>query len=105
MSHTPGPWKKLGEHEHIDEDTGMGFRFALVGSEPSAVAWVADDEGDDEGPDNVALIMAAPELLKLCKSAVAELEGLYRKGVRVNPYLTEDLRSAILKATGIKEAQ
>lgn len=101
MSHTPGPWKNLGHYEHIDKETGMGFRFALVGPEPSAVAWVADDEGDGEGSANVALIAAAPDLL----AALQALLFACRDGaVLPRDAAYHQAMAAIAKATGKEDA-
>lgn len=70
-AHTPGPWTVGDGHIwHIDEATGMGYRFKPIEFAGGCLAWVADDDGDAEAEPNARLIAAAPELLKELKEFV-----------------------------------
>ena len=62
MTHTPGPWKVLGED------------VVLECNEKEVVAWVGDIDG--QMIDNAHLIAAAPEMLEALEEVVALTENL-----------------------------
>ena len=62
MSHTPGPWKILGQD------------VVLECNEKEVVAWVGDIDG--QMIDNAHLIAAASEMLEALEEVVALTENL-----------------------------
>lgn len=100
MSHTPGPWRAVGEvPANIQDQT----RWTL------ARCFYRDfytDEAGDEHDANARLIAAAPDLLAACEHSVAFLNALigYAPNVGVAASaLTEMLNTAIAKARGEPE--
>jgi hypothetical protein len=103
--HTPGPWKV--SFERIDPDLSL-----VTNSVGNVIAIVNSETGPDIPPlvstkmpkdANARLIAAAPELLKVVKMAMRELEALkiligYPAFIRDVP--VERCRSAIAKAEG-----
>ena len=92
MSHTPGPWKVLGED------------VVLECNEKEVVAWVGDIDG--QMINNAHLIAAAPEMLEALEEVVALTENL-----PVCPFcscvldhrpdcLSHEIEAAIKKARG-----
>lgn len=92
MSHTPGPWKVLGED------------VVLECNEKEVVAWVGDIDG--QMINNAHLIAAAPEMLEALEEVVSLTENL-----QVCPFcgcvldhrpdcLSREIESAIRKARG-----
>ena len=92
MSHTPGPWKVLGED------------VVLECNEKEVVAWVGDIDG--QMINNAHLIAAAPDMLEALKEVVALTENL-----PVCPFcscvldhrpdcLSHEIEAAIKKARG-----
>ena len=80
MTHTKGPWE-------LDEDYGVAIvgplgyegdpddrRVVLSICEPDEMDYW--DGKDEEGRANIALMVAAPELLEACKAAKTKLEVL-----------------------------
>ena len=72
MAHTPGPWT-TGSHGYGNVK-GHGspskkFRRVRHGDVEVARVWCgeADDNPSDSQPDDLMLILAAPELLEACK--------------------------------------
>ncbi len=83
MTHTPGPWKVMGED------------VVLMRDEREVVAWVGDIDG--QMTDNAHLIAAAPDMLRALEAVYGESEE--------SDYLTQAqiqvmCRSAIQKARG-----
>lgn len=62
MTHTPGPWKVMGED------------VVLMRDEREVVAWVGDIDG--QMTDNAHLIAAAPYMLEALEEVVALTENL-----------------------------
>lgn len=63
--HTTKPWTVGNECLwHIDEATGMGYRFRPIEFDGGCLAWVSADDGDEEAEPNARLIAAAPDLLE-----------------------------------------
>jgi len=92
MTHTPGPWKVLGED------------VVLECNEKEVVAWVGDIDG--QMINNANLIAAAPEMLEALEEVVALTENL-----QVCPFcscvldhrpdcLSHEIEAAIKKARG-----
>ena len=61
MSHTPGPWKVMGED------------VVLMRDEREVVAWVGDIDG--QMIDNAHLIAAAPDMLEALEEVKNELDA------------------------------
>lgn len=105
MTHTPGPWE-------LDEDYGVSIvglpgyegdpnnrRIVLSICEPDEMDYW--DNMDEEDRANIALMIAAPELLEAC-DAINEWCGT-DDGAHALPYeppWAEKLRAAIRKAKG-----
>jgi len=91
--HTQGPWTV--ENNSIYGNAGMIRPF---------IASVEDDHGDEETNANARLIASAPELLDVCRCALADLEGVLPEydPEREHPAweTLQELRVAIAKATG-----
>jgi len=92
MTHTPGPWKVMGED------------VVLMRDEREVVAWVGDIDG--QMTDNARLIAAAPDMLEALEEVVALTENL-----PVCPFcscvldhrpecLSHEIEAAIRKARG-----
>ena len=108
MTHTPGPWE-------LDEDYGVAIvglpgyegdptdrRVVLSICEPDEMYyWEGMDEEDHA---NIALMMAAPDLLEACEAAKAKLEVLIpgaTNGLPADGDVDYELiLAAIRKATG-----
>lgn len=66
--HTAEPWKA--------ERTGDRKRYLVTGKEGYCVAEVDSDDIDrDEAAANCALILAAPDLLAICREMLDALDG------------------------------
>jgi len=95
MTHTPGPWKVLGED------------VVLECNEKEVVAWVGDIDG--QMINNANLIAAAPEMLEALEEVVALTENLpvcpfcgAVNGVQSHrpDCLSHEIEAAIQKARG-----
>jgi hypothetical protein len=95
MTHTPGPWKVMGED------------VVLMRDEREVVAWVGDIDG--QMIDNAHLIAAAPDMLEAMEEVVAITENLpvcpfcgAVKGVQSHrpDCLSHEINAAIRKARG-----
>ena len=95
MTHTPGPWKVLGED------------VVLECNEKEVVAWVGDIDG--QMINNANLIASAPDMLEALEEVVALTENLpvcpfcgAVKGVQSHrpDCLSHEINAAIKKARG-----
>ena len=93
MTHTPGPWKVMGED------------VVLMRDEREVVAWVGDIDG--QMTDNAHLIAAAPEMLEALENLVAineahnqAVEGVIGRPVEWKDGYLDEARAAIRKARG-----
>lgn len=65
QSFTPGPWSRYGTR-------------AIVANDGRKIAHITGDPTDDiESEYDARLIVAAPELLNICKEAVQTLEATF----------------------------
>lgn len=84
--HTPGPWTI-----HTGED---GTLYVNQERPLSRIATIAKGRGDAA---DARLVAAAPELLDICESILAEVEY---EGLQLESGRIAKLRAAIAKATG-----
>jgi hypothetical protein len=94
-THTPGPWM-VEPHADDDEVVYVCANYTVRDGVTRAT-WIAEcDLQDGNLPENHAnarLIAAAPDLLKACKAAIAEL-------ITDLSQTADYLRAAIAKAEG-----
>ena len=90
-SHTPGPWSVA--HGLVAGPDGRRLAAVFLGS--------ADSRTVGEGEANARLIAAAPELLRVARLALEELEWF--PAIRHTKTLREDLRRAIAAATSASD--
>lgn len=101
MSHTPGPWTIRAERAKSEcyalIDAPTWGKFARV-----VVRFNDAEEDDRQGWSNANLIVAAPDLLAVCKAFVAKLgpDGYYPEA---GAPLTAQMRAAIARAEGKSE--
>ena len=89
QKHTPGPWKV--SRQNPSPTTG---EWMISGSKPGYLAEVRDC-GSGDVQANARLISAAPELLEIVKSILADDMMQYLPAEYI-----EKIRSSIAKATG-----
>ena len=103
--YTKGPW-------HVGVGNGEGSIFAdegrsrleLGGTALYPICQINNGWNDEEDAANACLIASAPELLDVCRCALADLEGVLPEydPEREHPAweTLQELRAAIVKATG-----
>ncbi len=95
--HTPGPWNRIIGRE--GDGSPRSHEHQIYNDQGTAVCIVQHD-GSPEAEENDRIILAAPDLLAVCKEADRRLR---RRLVHMSPRgddLVDKLSAAIAKAEG-----
>ena len=93
--HTPGPWRVEGRYRNADGTTGKLISHGTNAHEDGPEGYNMRVSGASK--EDLALVLAAPDLLEALKGCVAALSGPADRYVKTDAIF--DARAAVTKAT------